>query len=132
MSKWQRLNKVIPNHRAYRVCINKADMKKFLTASLWPNDITISSWYSKKNGLEGQHIQQHRCAQLNSCGGYMLGHNRHSADTEPQNSEERHGTEVIGMESHFQKLQRLRLLQQQRTEWKAWSRLFMKSIWIKH
>jgi hypothetical protein len=55
LSMWQRLHNVIPDHRAFRVCINKADANLFLNASSWPNDITISLWFSKKN--EGQERQ---------------------------------------------------------------------------
>lgn len=49
MSRWQHAHNIIPDHRAYRVCINKADSERFLDEAKWPADITISRWYSLKN-----------------------------------------------------------------------------------
>jgi hypothetical protein len=51
-TRWQRSHKIQPDHKAFRVCINRADNSRFLDASLWPLDITVSRWYSKKDQNE--------------------------------------------------------------------------------
>jgi hypothetical protein len=59
--KQQRKGDVSPIRRAFRVCICKADIKLFLKAEAWPNDITISKWFFAKDAnddsdrmIEGQ------------------------------------------------------------------------------
>ena len=47
-TRWQRANDVAPDHRAFRICINRADTDRFLNDEKWPADITISRWFSKK------------------------------------------------------------------------------------
>jgi len=42
MTRWQRAHDFIPDHRAYRICINKADNDRLLDESKWPADITLS------------------------------------------------------------------------------------------
>jgi hypothetical protein len=45
-TRWQRAHDIIPDHRAFRVCINRADVDRFLDESKWPSDVTVSKWYS--------------------------------------------------------------------------------------
>jgi len=47
-TRWQRDHSITPDHRAFRVCINRADNERFLNEEKWPADITISRWYSKR------------------------------------------------------------------------------------
>jgi hypothetical protein len=47
-SQWQREHGVVPDHRAFRICINRADNGRFFNDDKWPADITISRWFSKK------------------------------------------------------------------------------------
>ena len=51
-SRWQREHGIIPDHRAFRVCINRADKDRFLDDSKWPSDVTVSTWYSMKRAEE--------------------------------------------------------------------------------
>jgi len=48
MTRWQRENNVVVDHKAYRVCINRADVDKFMDASKWGDGITIDRWISLK------------------------------------------------------------------------------------
>jgi len=36
MTRWQRAHNVIPDHRAFRICINRADNDKFMNEAKWP------------------------------------------------------------------------------------------------
>jgi len=45
-TRWQRAHGVTPDCRAFRICINRADNAKFMDATKWPADITISQWYT--------------------------------------------------------------------------------------
>lgn len=55
-TRWQREHDIIPEHRAYRICVNKADNDRLLDESKWPADITVSRWYSKKPAeTDGHH-----------------------------------------------------------------------------
>jgi hypothetical protein len=36
---------ITPSHRAFRVCINRADSELFLQPDMWPADIVVSRWY---------------------------------------------------------------------------------------
>jgi len=47
-TRWQRAHGIIPDHRAFRVCVNRADTERFLDESKWPSDVTVSKWYSMK------------------------------------------------------------------------------------
>jgi len=54
-TRWQRSHGIIPDHRAFRVCINRADKERFLDESKWPSDVIVSTWYSMKRTDEEQH-----------------------------------------------------------------------------
>jgi hypothetical protein len=45
---------VTPDHKAFHLCINKADSKLFLDADKWPADISVSAWYFKKKDDDQQ------------------------------------------------------------------------------
>jgi hypothetical protein len=53
-TRWQRSHGIIPDHRAFRVCINRADNERFLDESKWPSDVIVSTWYSMKKTDEEQ------------------------------------------------------------------------------
>lgn len=48
MSQWQRSHKMTPSQHAFRICINRADNRRFLDPTKWPSDIMISRWFRKK------------------------------------------------------------------------------------
>ena len=54
-TRWQRSHGIIPDHRAFRVCINRADNERFLDETKWPSDVIVSTWYSMKRTDEEQH-----------------------------------------------------------------------------
>jgi len=60
MTRWQRAHDFVPDHRAYRICINKADNDRLLDESKWPADITISRWYSKNKPAETDNRNDNR------------------------------------------------------------------------
>jgi len=46
LTAWQRKRKDFkPDHRTFRICINRADIKPFLKADAWPTDVVVSRWY---------------------------------------------------------------------------------------
>ncbi len=47
-AKQKRLN-LGPDHKMFRVCINKADCRRLLIANKWPADIAISAWRFNPN-----------------------------------------------------------------------------------
>lgn len=57
-TRWQRTHDIIPDHRAFRVCINRADIDHFLDESKWPSDVTVSKWYSMQRRDDAN--QQHQ------------------------------------------------------------------------
>lgn len=49
----QKQNNIIPDdHRAFFLCINKADTDLLLNASKWPADVSISAWFFKKKDAQ--------------------------------------------------------------------------------
>ena len=45
----QKANDIIPDdHRAFFLCINKANIKLLLDPSKWPADVSVSAWFFKK------------------------------------------------------------------------------------
>jgi len=46
LNYWQRTHGVVPDCNAFRICIYRADTDKFMDATKWPADITISRWYT--------------------------------------------------------------------------------------
>jgi hypothetical protein len=47
MTNWQRRNFIEPDHRTFRLCINKMDRDNLLNPDTLPADITISYWHFK-------------------------------------------------------------------------------------
>lgn len=47
MSNWQRKHYTLPDHRTFRLCINKMDSDLLLNPDDWPADIVISRWHFK-------------------------------------------------------------------------------------
>ena len=44
----QKPNDEIPDHKAFYLCINKADTGLLLDPSKWPADVTVSAWFFRK------------------------------------------------------------------------------------
>lgn len=47
---------VMPEHKAFYLCINKADTELLLDADKWPSDVSVSAWYFKKKTNDQQQI----------------------------------------------------------------------------
>ena len=43
-----KINNVVPDHKAFFLCINKADSELLLDSSKWPADVSISAWFFRK------------------------------------------------------------------------------------
>ena len=48
LSQWQRERKLQPNHNTFRLYINRLDIEKLLVAESWPEDVSVSKWFFKK------------------------------------------------------------------------------------
>ncbi len=46
LNHWQRAHSKTPDCSAFRICIYRADNDKFMDATKWPADITVSRWYT--------------------------------------------------------------------------------------
>ena len=53
-SRKQKANDEVPDHKAFYLCINKADTNLLLDPSKWPADVTVSAWFFKKKDDEQQ------------------------------------------------------------------------------
>jgi len=60
MTRWQRRHNTVVDHRAFRVCINRADTDRFMDATKWPADITVSRWYTiTQRNHKNANVDQH-------------------------------------------------------------------------
>ena len=53
-SRKQKANDEVPDHKAFYLCINKADTDLLLDPSKWPADVTVSAWFFRKKDDEQQ------------------------------------------------------------------------------
>ena len=44
----QKRDNIMPDHKAFFLCINKADKNLLLNADKWPADVSVSAWFFKK------------------------------------------------------------------------------------
>ena len=56
MSVRQRLRGITPDHRTFRLCINRADNNTLLQAESWPSDVSIYRWIFKPTSVPGANI----------------------------------------------------------------------------
>ena len=47
-------NNIMPDHKAFYLCINKADTELLLDPDKWPSDVSVSAWYFKKKSDDQQ------------------------------------------------------------------------------
>ena len=48
----EKQNNITPDHKAFFLCINKADAQLLLDPSKWPADVSLSPWFFKKKDAE--------------------------------------------------------------------------------
>jgi hypothetical protein len=55
---WQRMANIVPDRKAFRLCVNRDDCDKLLIADCWPSDVTISAWRFKPKASGEPHHDQ--------------------------------------------------------------------------